>query len=84
MLDFIHLSATGVAEIGKFTNMKGCLHTFVNIVHYQGGNKTATSMLPCEKDRNRAVKNMSGSHPPLEEKRDEEMEERKTLILQEI
>ena len=26
-LDFIHMSATGVAEIAKSTNLKGCPHT---------------------------------------------------------
>jgi hypothetical protein len=26
VLDFIHLSTTGVAEIAEFSNMKGCLH----------------------------------------------------------
>ena len=29
MLDFIHLSETGVAEIAKSTNLKGCPHTFL-------------------------------------------------------
>jgi hypothetical protein len=33
VLNFIHLSATGVAEIAKSTNMKGCPHTFVYIVY---------------------------------------------------
>ena len=33
MLDFIHLSATGVAEIAKSTNLKGCPHSFVYIVY---------------------------------------------------
>ena len=28
-LDFIHLSATGVAEIAKSTHLKGCPHTLV-------------------------------------------------------
>ena len=31
-LDFIHLSATGVAKIAKSTNLKGCPHTFVYMV----------------------------------------------------
>ena len=35
VLDLIHLSATGVAEIAKSTHLKGCPHTFVYIV-YQG------------------------------------------------
>ena len=29
----IHLSATGVAEIDKSTNLKGCPHTFVYMVY---------------------------------------------------
>ena len=29
MPDFIYLSATGVAEMAKSTNLKGCPHTFV-------------------------------------------------------
>ena len=33
MLDFIHLSATGVAKIAKSTNLKGCPHMFVYIVY---------------------------------------------------
>jgi hypothetical protein len=33
VLDFIHLSATGVAEIAESTNLKGCPHTFVYIVY---------------------------------------------------
>ena len=33
MLDFIHLSAMGVAKIAKTTNLKGCPHTFVYIVY---------------------------------------------------
>ena len=33
VLDFIHLSATGVAEIAKCTNLKGCPHNFVHIVY---------------------------------------------------
>jgi hypothetical protein len=32
VLDFIHLSATGVAEIAKSTHLKGCPHTYVYIV----------------------------------------------------
>ena len=32
MLEFIHLSASGVAEIADSTNLKGCPHTFVYIV----------------------------------------------------
>ena len=32
MLDFIHLSATGVPEIAELTSLKGCPHTFVYIV----------------------------------------------------
>ena len=31
MLDFIDLSATGVAKIAESTNLKGCPHTFVCI-----------------------------------------------------
>uniref|UniRef100_A0A8C8JM10 Peptidylglycine alpha-amidating monooxygenase n=1 Tax=Oncorhynchus tshawytscha TaxID=74940 RepID=A0A8C8JM10_ONCTS len=33
MLDFIHLSATGVVEIAISTHLKGCPHTFVYIVY---------------------------------------------------
>ena len=33
MLDFIHLSTTGVAEIAKSTNLMGCPHTFVYVVY---------------------------------------------------
>ena len=33
MLDFIYLSATGVAEIAESTHLKGCPHTFVYIVY---------------------------------------------------
>jgi hypothetical protein len=33
VLDFIHLSAIGVAEIAESTNLKGCPHTFVYIVY---------------------------------------------------
>ena len=33
MLEFIHLSATGVAEIAESTNLKGGPHTFVYIVY---------------------------------------------------
>ena len=33
LLDFIHLSATGVTEIAKSTNLKVCPHTFVYIVY---------------------------------------------------
>ena len=32
-LNFIHLSAAGVAEIAKSTNLNGCPHTFVYIVY---------------------------------------------------
>jgi hypothetical protein len=32
VLNFTHLSATGVAEIAEPTNLKGCPHTFVYIV----------------------------------------------------
>ena len=32
VLDFINLSATGVAEIAKSTNSKGCPHAFVYTV----------------------------------------------------
>ena len=32
MLDFIHLSETGVAEMVESTNLKGCPHTFVYLV----------------------------------------------------
>jgi hypothetical protein len=32
VVDFIHLSATGVAEIAESTHLKGCPHTFVYIV----------------------------------------------------
>ena len=34
VLDFIHLSATVVAEIAESTNLKGCPHTFVNILYF--------------------------------------------------
>ena len=37
MLDVIHLSSTGVAEIAESTNLKGCPHTFVYIVYGGGG-----------------------------------------------
>ena len=33
VLNFIHLSATGVAEIAESTNLKWCPHTFVYIVY---------------------------------------------------
>ena len=33
MVNFIHLSATGVAEIAESTNLKGCPHTFLYDVH---------------------------------------------------
>ena len=32
VLDFIYLSAMGVAEIAKFTNYKGCPHTFGHVL----------------------------------------------------
>jgi hypothetical protein len=32
VLDFIHLSATGVAEVTKSTNLKGCPYAFIYIV----------------------------------------------------
>uniref|UniRef100_A0A4W5KB60 Endonuclease III-like protein 1 n=1 Tax=Hucho hucho TaxID=62062 RepID=A0A4W5KB60_9TELE len=34
VLDFIHLSATGVVEIAKSTNLKWCPYTFVYVVYY--------------------------------------------------
>ena len=34
MLDFKHLSATGVAEIAEPINLKGCPHTFVHVVYF--------------------------------------------------
>ena len=34
MFDFMYLSATGVAEIDKSTNLKGWPHTFVHIVFH--------------------------------------------------
>ena len=37
MLHFIHLSATGVAEIAESTNLKGCPHTFVYTVYVLAG-----------------------------------------------
>jgi hypothetical protein len=33
VFDFIHLSATGVAEIAKYTNLKGC-HTYSVYIVY--------------------------------------------------
>jgi hypothetical protein len=33
VLDFIHLSATGVAEMAISTHFNGCPHTFVYIVY---------------------------------------------------
>ena len=33
VLDFIHLEATGVAEIAEFTDLKWCPHTFVYILY---------------------------------------------------
>ena len=33
VLDFINLSATGLAEITKSTHLKGCPHTFVDVVY---------------------------------------------------
>ena len=33
MLDFIHLSATGVAKIAESPNLKGCPHTFEYMVY---------------------------------------------------
>ena len=33
VLNFIHLSATGVDQIAKSTNLKGCPHTFACIVY---------------------------------------------------
>jgi hypothetical protein len=33
VLDFIHLSPTGMAEIAKSTHLKACPHTFVYIVY---------------------------------------------------
>ena len=33
VLNFIHMSATGEAEIAKYTYLKGCPHTFVYIVY---------------------------------------------------
>ena len=40
MLDFIHLSAMGVAEIADSINQKGCPHTFGHVVdnRYEQGN----------------------------------------------
>ena len=43
-LDLIHLSETCVAEIAKSTNLKGCPHTFVNIVN---NNKMDGSAVDC-------------------------------------
>ena len=37
MLNVIHLSATGVAEIDEFTCFKGCPHTFAYIVYVEAG-----------------------------------------------
>ena len=37
LLDFIHLSATGVAEIAESTHLKGCPYTFVYIVYISSG-----------------------------------------------
>ena len=34
LLNFLHLSATGMAEIAEDTNLKRCLHTFVYIVYF--------------------------------------------------
>ena len=34
MLDFKHLSAIGVTEIAESTHLKGCPHTFVNMVYH--------------------------------------------------
>ena len=33
MLDFIHLSAMGMAEIADSTNLKECPHTFGHVVY---------------------------------------------------
>jgi hypothetical protein len=33
VLDFIHLSASGLAELAKSTNLKGCPHTFLCILY---------------------------------------------------
>jgi hypothetical protein len=33
VLEFIHVSAKGVAEIAKSTNLKVCPHTFVHVVY---------------------------------------------------
>jgi hypothetical protein len=38
VLDFIHLSATGVAERAESTNLKGCPHTY--IVYLKRGYKS--------------------------------------------
>jgi hypothetical protein len=35
VLDFIHLSATGVAEIAECTDLKWCPHTFGDVVYIQ-------------------------------------------------
>jgi hypothetical protein len=35
MLDFMHLSATGVAEIDESTNLNWCPHTSVYVVYIQ-------------------------------------------------
>ena len=37
MLDFIQLSAAGVAEIAESTHLKGCPHTFVYVVYLSMG-----------------------------------------------
>ena len=47
VLDFIHLSATGVAEIAKSTNLKGCSHTFVYIVCIKNNPKQSSCSRAC-------------------------------------
>jgi hypothetical protein len=60
VLDFIQLSATGVAEIPKSTTLKGCPHTFVNIMCHDSPVKTqkvrlqwisSTELSPAEGER---------------------------------
>jgi hypothetical protein len=60
VLDFIHISAAGVAEIAKSTHLKGCPHTFGDVLHVSGRTRKDRNCLP----RNLASIVMHGASGP--------------------
>jgi hypothetical protein len=52
VLDYIHLSATGVAGIAKYTNLKGCPNIFGHVLYCTftgGGGAIARINTECKK-----------------------------------